>query len=106
MGVCFMLTTFDFLLTAQRNPAFRAQLLHALSSPSPCTLQTELHTLTFSPTSQTATITPRPDTDAFGISKVVPKQITYQAFNHMLHHQWDCIAPDDITDLPVPNENV
>ncbi len=100
-----MVTTFDFLLTAQHNPTFRVQLLHALSSPFPCTLQTELHTLTLSPASQTVTITPRPDTDAFGVSKVIPKQVTYQALNHMLHHRWDCIVPEDITDLPFPNEN-
>lgn len=93
-----MIITYDFILTARRDKAFREQLNESLLSDSDSEICTQTHRLTFRSNEQTVIVTPKSDT-IIGIHKFVPKKITYEALIKMLHDDWDSIEPDDIADL-------
>lgn len=93
-----MLTTFDFILIAHRDPAFMARLKSAVRSHEGCELCTDIHRLTFDPKAQTISVTPNSPDSLLGC-KVIPKKIAYSALMKLLNGDWAHITSEEITDL-------
>lgn len=94
-----LIMTYDFILLARRDAALMRQLREAVTCDTNNEICTDIHRLYFNRNKKSVIIKPYSETSDFHW-RVVPKEVTYQAFLKMLADDWDNIKPDEIRDVP------
>lgn len=90
-----MIMTFDFIFQAQHNEILMKQLREAVWSDSDREICTDIHRIHFDVHRRVVVVRPYSKTSAFS-HKVVPREITYDAFIKMLDMDWEHYASGDI----------
>lgn len=92
-----MLMTFDWLIHAQNDRAWKEEIENALESKAEIELtHLNMFRILFDPDTQTTTVRPFSQTSDFHY-KIKPAKITYLAVRRLLHGDFDGFVQGEIT---------